>query len=191
MPPRIRSQNSLCSLRSLRQKQNGITAKTARTAKKEQPQNLSHSTPTYGPRRTTQAEPRREAGAGSEKHQGQPASTPGVGSSDLLGGLSAGLGNLNGRNNLPRKERFRQRLRASPQIKFCKLLLKLFKACFLLAAYLPWRCCEYIYIRRELYYLGFKYRWLVFWGVIHNPDPELMRWWPPNDKAEPRRTTDP
>ena len=33
-------------------KTKGITAKNARTAKKEQPQNLSHSTPTCGPRRT-------------------------------------------------------------------------------------------------------------------------------------------
>src|SRR6266508_1355202 len=43
---------SLCSQRSLRQKQHGITAKNARTTKKEQPPNLSQSTPTYGPRRT-------------------------------------------------------------------------------------------------------------------------------------------
>src|SRR6266508_4407406 len=50
---------TLCALCVLCGKnQNGITAKNASTAKKEQPQNLSHSTPTYGPRRTTQAQRR-------------------------------------------------------------------------------------------------------------------------------------
>ncbi len=76
MPPRLRSQYSLCSLRSLRQKQNGITAKNATTAKKEQPQNLSQSTPTYGPRRTTKLTDRYE-GRMKEKPNGKSPSANG------------------------------------------------------------------------------------------------------------------